>query len=95
MASLLLFDVWHPVIQKPTPGDVLVSGYEETSSMLPLLQGQCTIWIYVLGKNSNQTQYHSVKVQVETSNVINGCPRSADGNNDSAEKERWTQSDEV
>lgn len=42
MASLLLFDVWHPVIGKP--GDVLVSGNKETSSMLLLLEGQCTIY---------------------------------------------------
>lgn len=37
-----------PVIGKPTTGDVLVFGYEETSSLPPLLEGQRTIWIKVL-----------------------------------------------
>lgn len=46
-------------------------------------------------KNSNKTKFHSVKVHVETSNAINRCPRSADGNNYTAEKERWMHSDEV
>lgn len=63
--------------------------------MPPLLEGQRTICINVLRKNSNKTKFHSVKVQVETSDVNNRCPHSADGNNYTAEKERWTYSDEV